>query len=63
MFISNYIDTILPLLRLTKKQTAFLWTEDCDRAFNALKREFIKESILTTYDLERLTRVEPDSSR
>lgn len=62
MFVESYTDLAKPLLDLTKKDTAFNWTESCDLAFSALKEQFIKEPVLATYDPTRQTRLEPDSS-
>jgi hypothetical protein len=61
-FIAKYTETLKPLLDLTKKDTPFLWIEDCDSAFAILKQRFIEEPVLVTYDPIREARVEPDSS-
>ena len=62
MFIAKYTSIAKPLLDLTKKDVPFLWTEECDSAFNTLKQRFIEGPVLATYDPMRETQVEPDSS-
>jgi hypothetical protein len=62
IFINSYTDIAKPLLDLTKKDTPFVWTQDCEAAFNALKQRFVEEPVLATYDPARETQLEPDAS-
>jgi len=46
-FIFNYSDIVIPLTRLTKKDTPWNFDDNCRRAFNTLKQAFTSASILT----------------
>jgi len=61
-FIDNYSDKARPLTALTKKDAPFRWGPAEQAAFDLLKQAFVRDPILTTFDPERDTRVEPDSS-
>jgi len=45
-FIFNYSDIVIPLTRLTKKDTPWNFDNNCRMAFNTLKQAFISASIL-----------------
>lgn len=62
LFIDGYTDTVKPLTDLTKKDTPFQWTEERQAAFESLKESFTHAPVLATYDPDRETRLEPDSS-
>jgi hypothetical protein len=62
IFIESYSMIAAPLLDLTKKTVEFRWTEREETAFQQLKQKFMEEPILASYDPEKETRVEPDSS-
>ena len=47
---------------LTKKGREFQWSEQAQRAFNDLKREFSKEPILAHFDPDLKIVVETDAS-
>lgn len=51
-----------PLVRLTKKNTPFLWGKEQEESFQKLKAEFCKEPVLSALDEDKPTRVEPDAS-
>jgi len=46
-FIFNYSDIVIPLTRLTRKDTSWNSDENCKKAFNMLKQPFISTPILT----------------
>ena len=46
-FIFNYSDIVIPLTRLTRKNTPWNFDEKCRVVFNTLKQAFISASILT----------------
>jgi len=46
-FIFNYSDIVIPLTRLTRKDTSWNFDENCRRAFSTLKQAFISALILT----------------
>ena len=45
-FIQDYSKIILPLTQLTKKEHAFLWSNEADMAFRHLKEAFTSAPIL-----------------
>jgi len=45
-FIFNYLDRVIPLTRLTRKNTPWNFDDDCRIAFNTLKQAFISAPIL-----------------
>ena len=52
----------MPLTRLTRKDTPWDFTKDCQQAFNLLKQAFTSAPILAHYVLEHLVVVETDAS-
>jgi len=46
-FIFNYSDIVIPLTRLTRKDTPWNFDENCRKAFNTLKQAFTSAPILT----------------
>jgi hypothetical protein len=42
-----------PLFELTKKDVAFVWNQDCQQAFDSLKRALVNASILVHPDFKR----------
>ena len=62
MFINDYSEITRPLTQLTRKDAPFLWTTDCQHAFDLLKERFIADPILATFDPDRETYVKPDAS-
>ena len=61
-FIENYTDLTQPLIALTKKDKPFHWEYEEQTAFDMLKRKFIEDPILATFDPGRETRLESDAS-
>src|SRR5947209_15189642 len=62
-FIPKFAEMARPLTELTKKDAVFKWGERQQTAFNMLKEEFVKESILTYADPSKPLRVEADASK
>ena len=52
-----------PLNDLLKKDQKFEWTEECQRAFDDLKKRFTEESVLTMPDQTRPFQIETDASK
>ena len=52
-FIKNYAKIALPLTRLTRKNTPFEWTQECQEAFEHLKQQLVSEPILQFPDFEQ----------
>jgi hypothetical protein len=61
-FIKNYSDLAMPLTQLTHKDAGFAWTDQCEQAFQKLKRMFTEAPILVQFDPDVETIVETDSS-
>src|ERR1700742_875693 len=61
-FIHNYSEIILPLNRLTRKGVDWLWSADCQAAFDNLKHAFTHAPILAHWEPNRSLIVETDAS-
>ena len=61
-FIERYSEIARPLTALTKKDIKFEWTSEANLAFEKMKRAFIEAPLLVTYDPEKPTVIEADSS-
>ena len=60
-FIHNYSNIVVPLTRLTRKDTPWKFTDDCRSAFNLLKKAFTSAPILTHWVPDALLVVETDT--
>jgi len=61
-FIFNYFDIVVPLTWLTRKDAPWIFSEDCQCAFNALKHTFTTMPILTHFIPDTPIIVEMDTS-
>jgi len=61
-FIFNYSDIVVSLTQLTQKDAPWIFSEDCQRAFNALKHAFTTMPILTHFILDTPIIMETDAS-
>src|ERR1700688_2441709 len=61
-FIQGFSDVVRPMMSLVKKDTAFAWTAEADQAFEQLKGLFTEAPVLASFDADRTTIVETDSS-
>ena len=52
-FIANFAEKAAPLNALLKKSAQFVWTSDCEKAFNTLKNELINSKILKFPDFKK----------
>ena len=52
-----------PLNDLLKKDQKFEWTEECQRAFDDLKKQFTEEPVLMIPDQTRPFQIETDASK
>jgi len=52
-YFRGYSRLASPLFELTKKDVAFVWNQDCQRAFDALKRALVEAPILVRPDFEK----------
>lgn len=61
-FIRDYSKVVSPLTALTKKDTPFQWSSQCQTAFDLLKSRFTSGPILAHFDPARETYLETDAS-
>lgn len=61
-FIKNFADLAKPLNNLLKKNTAFVWSIDCEKSFKLLKEKLISAPILQYPDLSKPFIVTTDAS-
>jgi reverse transcriptase-like protein len=52
-----------PLNNLTKKDQKFLWTPECQKAFDELKQRFTEEPVLAMPDQTRPFQIETNASK
>jgi hypothetical protein len=61
-FIKNFAKIVKSLIKLTRKNVSFVWSDACRRTFELLKRTVIETSILTHFDSKKQTYIKNDSS-
>jgi hypothetical protein len=61
-FIQDYSTKTLPLTRLTRKDTPFVWTKEQDEAFESLKKACIEPPTLIAFRSNEPLRIETDAS-
>ena len=52
-FIPNYSLMMRPLYHLTRKKNPFIWTDECQRAFNAIREAIINDVMLVHPDYSK----------
>ena len=62
-FIQGFSNLAKPLNDLLKKDKKFEWTNDCQRAFNELKKRFTEEPVLMMPDQTKPFQIETDTSK
>lgn len=62
-FIGNFSGITKPLSNLTRKKVKFVWTEECQRAFEKIKQLLTSPTILTYSDFSKPFRVTVDASQ
>ena len=62
-FILNYAKTAQPLYNLTKHGIPFVWTADCEQAFDSLKSKLLMAPILAYPDFTKDFVLETDASK
>lgn len=62
LFIKDFAKLSKPLTNLTRKNNPFEWNQECEDAFQEIKLRFTQEPVLTTFNPDRDTQLEPDSS-
>lgn len=61
-FIFGYSKKVTPMTALTRKDTPFVWSKECQKAFEELKESFTTAPILRHFDPDRPIVVETDAS-
>ena len=61
-FQKNYSKTAYPLQQLTRKDVPFIWTEDCQKAFDTLRNNLVKPPILAYPNMSHSFIVTTDAS-
>ena len=61
-FIPEFSRLATPLTQLTKKDTPFIWTDNCKSSFMQIKNAFKEGQILAHFDPSRKTILETDAS-
>ena len=61
-FIPEYATLTDPLRKLTKKNSEFLWTEQCEEAVKNIKERLVKKPILSYFDPNLSTEIVTDAS-
>lgn len=61
-FVKGFSEIAHPLNDLTKDGVPFIWTNECDIAFNTLKEKLMSPPILTQYDPSKEVEIHSDSS-
>ena len=61
-FIRDFSKLVKSLVNLTRKDTPFVWTEDCVLAFKGLKKQVITAPILRHFDPKRQLILKTDAS-
>ena len=61
-FIEGFSKTVAPLVRLTKKDTDFIWGVDCQHAFNVVKHRVTSAPCLRHFDSTKQAVLETDAS-
>ena len=62
-FIWHFSEVAKPLNDLLKKDKKFEWTDDCQKAFEELKKRFTEEPVLMMPDQTRPFQIETDASK
>jgi hypothetical protein len=62
-FVKNFSIIANPLTKLTQKNVKFVWTQECEHAFQVLKEKLVTAPILTLPDPDKRFTVYLDASR
>ena len=62
-FIENSSKIVKPMTELLKKDTKFIWTEECEASFQELKKHFVTSPVLILPDQTKDYEVYCDASR
>jgi hypothetical protein len=61
-FVKGYSQIVAPMTWLTRKDTRFVWSEECSKSFETLQKAFTMAPVLRHFNYERQIIVETDAS-
>lgn len=61
-FISNFSEKAALLHVLKQKNSTWIWTEECQRAFDTIKQDLVQAPVLTTPNFSKSFQVQTDAS-
>lgn len=61
-FVKNFSDLTLPLLKLLKKSARWIWYEEQERAFQAIKNAHLNTTVVSHPNFEKGFYIQADSS-
>ena len=61
-FIKDFSKVVKPLVALTRKDTPFVWSQDCTQAFQSVKQQVTAAPVLRHFDPKRQAILETDAS-
>ena len=62
-FLPNLAETLKPMRALTRKNTPFVWSKECETAFNSLKKDLSEPPCLAYFDSAKEVVIQVDSSK
>ena len=62
-FLHNLAATLEPIRALTRKDTPFVWSKECEDAFNILKKNLSESPCLAYFDSSKEVVIQADSSK
>ena len=62
-FLLNLAATLEPIRALTRKDTPFVWSKECEDAFNTLKKNLSESPCLAYFDSSKEVVIQADSSK
>ena len=62
-FLPDLAETIEPIRALTRKDTPFVWSTECESAFDTLKRNLTESPCLAYFDVPKEVVIQVDSSK
>ena len=61
-FIEQYTSMVNPLYKLLRKGERWVWSKECEKAFQAAKNSLISRKVLTHYNLQLPVKITCDAS-
>lgn len=61
-FVPRFSTTLAPLYELLKGDVKFIWSVDCQRAFESIKKHLLSDNVLVHYDATKPIKLTVDAS-